>query len=166
MSEKMILSAELSYKIDYILDQLKQKVQPTCIILTDISGQLLAFYARSKSIKVENLAALFASNMGATSEIANEVLETEGFEFNLHEGKSHSVFISKIGNSFLLAVVFNSDVPVGMIRLFTKRACKELSFLTTEFEQTVQTNQVQFFNENFTDELSQQFTELLKARTF
>lgn len=164
MTQTIVISAELSIKIDKIINQLRHKIHPNCIVVTDISGQLISFYAAQKEINIENLAALFASNMGATCEIANEVLEEEGFEFNLHEGKQSSVFISKISNSLVLAVVFDSSEAIGFVRLFTKRACKELLLLVDEFEQEVNPKVKKLLDNNFSEELSKQFMDLLDTK--
>ena len=164
MKGKIVLSADLSMKLDKVLQRLRQKVHPDGIILTDISGQMIAAYTKVKETNVENLSALFASSMGATIEIANEVLEDEGFEFNLHEGRKTSVFISKISNSFILAVVFSSAEATGMIRLFTKRACKEIYDLVNEFEQEVGKETKTQVVENFSDELSRQIMEMFDIK--
>ena len=165
MKGKIVLSADLSMRLDKILQRLRQKVYPDGIILTDISGQMIAAYSRIKETNVENLSALFASSMGATIEIANEVLEEDGFEFNLHEGKKTSVFISKISNSFILAVIFSSADAAGMIRLFTKRACKEIYDLVNEFEQEVTgETKVPAVDDDFSDELSRQIMEMFDIK--
>jgi len=161
MTQKIVLSSELSIKIDQIITRLRDKTHSDFIVLTDISGQLLAFYARHNEINVQNLAALFASNMGATSEIANEVLEKEGFDFNLHEGKANSIFVSKIRQSFLLAVVFRSTETVGFVRLFTKRACKELHVLTYDFERQLSVGPIKITGDKYSDELAKQFSDIL-----
>jgi len=164
MTGKIVLSSELSLKLDKVLQRLRQKVHPEGIILTDISGQLIAAYTKVKETNIENLAALFASSMGATIEIANEVMESEGFEFNLHEGKQTSVFISKISNSFILAVIFQGSETTGMIRLFTKRACKEIQNLVEEFEQEVNNNLKPTLTNNFSEELSKQLMDLFDIK--
>lgn len=162
MDKKIVLSSELSMKINKIITQLRQKVYPDCILLTDISGQLLDSYARFKEIRVENLSALFASNMGATNEIATEISEDDGFEFNLHEGKHHNVFISKIASSFVLAIIFPTSEKVGVVRLFAKRASMELMQLIDEFETQVNVGLPKSLNKNFSGELSRQFMDLLE----
>jgi len=160
MSKKIILTAELSTKINKIISSLREKIQPECIVFTDISGKLLSSYIRNREISVENLAALFASNMGATNEIANEICEKDGFDFNLHEGKEHCIFISRIATSFILAVVFHSLETVGMVRLFTKRACIELLALTEEFEGQMGNPDQKRVDDTFSDELAKKI-ELL-----
>lgn len=166
MSEKMFLSSELSMKIDKIIDQLRQKTQPVCIILADISGQLLSTYNTNKEIDVTSLAALFASNMGATTAIAETIFETSGFDFIMQEGKDCNVFLSKIQNSYLLAVVFSRSNQIGMVRLFTKKACNELVELTEEYEIQNQKVAKKSVGDNFSGILSKQLTEIFeKSRT-
>ncbi|MBN1352509.1 roadblock/LC7 domain-containing protein [candidate division KSB1 bacterium] len=164
MTNMMILRSDMSLKIDKIIDHLREKTHPICIILTDIGGQLISYYTRFREINVENLGALFASNMGATAEIANEVLENDGFESNFHEGKQNNVFISKIADSFLMAVVFSNSTPIGIIRLFAKRACQELSTLLHDFEQQISVQASKNVNQNFSEELSKQFEDILSTK--
>ena len=162
MSEKMLLSSELSMKIDKIIDQLQQKIQPVCIVLADISGQLLSTYNANKEIDVTNLAALFASNMGATSAIADTIFESSGFDFIMQEGKDYNVFLSKIQRSYLLAVVFSKSHQIGMVRLFTKKACNELVELTEEYETQNQKATKKSVGENLSGILSKQLTEIFE----
>ncbi len=160
MSKQIILTVELSSKMNKIIGALREKIQPECIVFTDISGKLLSSYLRNREISIENLAALFASSMGATNEIANEICEKDGFDFNLHEGREHCIFISRIASSFILAVVFHSLEAVGMVRLFTKRACIELLALTEEFEGQMTNPNQKRVDDSFSDELSKKI-ELL-----
>lgn len=162
MSEKMILSSDLSMKIDKIIDQLRQKIHPICIVLADISGQLLSTYNANKEIDVTGLAALFASNMGATGAIAEKIYETSGFDFIMQEGKDYNVFLSKIKNSYILAIVFSRSHQMGMVRLFTKKACNELLELTEEYEIQNQTAIKKGVGDNFSSILSKQLTHILE----
>jgi len=162
MSERMILSSDLSMKIDKIIDQLRQKTHPICIVLADISGQLLSTYNANKEIDVTGLAALFASNMGATGAIAEKIYETSGFDSIMQEGKDSNVFLSKIKNSYLLAIVFSSSHQIGMVRLFTKKACNELLELTQEYEVQNQTTMKKVVGNNLSGKLSQQLTNVFE----
>jgi len=134
MSEAMLLSTELSVKMDKIIEQLRKKLHPTCIILADISGQLLSNYVVDKSIDVIGLAALFASKIGATSAIALKIKEDTGFDTVMYEGKNQNVFLSKIKDSYLLAVIFTKSDQVGLVRLFARKACDNLAELIQEYE--------------------------------
>lgn len=161
MPDGMVLSSELSMKMDNIIGKLRQKLNPNCIILADISGQLLSSYVSNIRIDVSSLAALFASNIGATSAIAEKIKETAGFDTMLHEGKNYNIFLSKIGKSYLLAVVFSRSDQIGMVRLFTKKASQELLVLSREYEKQNKNATRNNIGNKFTDKLAVQLTDIL-----
>ena len=156
----MFLSSELSIKMDKVIDKLRQKLNPNCIILADISGQLLSSHVASSEIDTTGLAALFASNIGATSAIAEKVNENSGFDTVMHEGKNYNIFLSKIGKSYLLAVIFTRADQIGRVRLFTKKACEELLILSREYERQNQTVIKNKFGIKFSDKLADQLTNI------
>ena len=160
MSEGMFLSSEISMKLDKVIAQLRQKLHPNCIILADISGQLLASYISNNEIDATGLAALFASNVGATSAIADKIQETEGFNFILHEGKSYNIFLSKIGNSYLMAVVFMRSEQIGIVRLFSKKASEQLLLLSREYEELNDTAIKNKIGNKFSEKLVDNLTDI------
>lgn len=162
MSDEMVLSLELSMKFDKIVDQLRQKLYPHCIILADITGQLLSYHISNKEFEAANLAALFASNLGATSAIADEIQEEDGFDSVMQEGKNYNIFLSKIGNSYLLAVIFSKKDQIGLVRLFTKKACEELFALTGEYEKQNPTLVSKKVGKDFSEKLDQVFDDIFK----
>lgn len=162
MSQKMILSSELSMKMDKIIDQLRQKTHPICIVLADISGQLLATYNANKEIDIPGLAALFASNVGATGAIAEKINETSGFDSFMQEGKNSNIFLSKIKNSYLLAIVFASSHQIGMVRLFAKKACNQLAELIQQYELQNHSSMKKIVGNNMSTKLSQQLSNIFE----
>ena len=78
----------------------------------------------------------------------------------MHEGKNYSVFLSKIENSYLLAVVFSRYEKIGVVRLFAKRACQELLVLVREYEVQNQTAAKKTIGKAFSEKLAQQFSDI------
>ncbi len=162
MQGGMILSSELAMKIDKIIEQLRKKINPRCIVLADISGRVISTYVSRNNIDVTSLAALFASNIGATGAIAEKIQETSGFDTIMQEGKNFNVFLSKVQNSYILAVVFSRSEQVGMVRLFTKKACDNLVEIAVEYEKQ---NSHKFNGKSFhqfSGKLAQQLSSILK----
>ncbi len=137
MMHSLVLNASQIERIERILDELLGKTRSTFVMLADISGQLIQIRGRTGSTDCVALAALFASNMAATAEMARRIGEARGFRLLFHEGDNENIYLSHVGQSFLLAVTFDSGVQIGLVRLFSKRAVEELTALTSEYETAV-----------------------------
>ena len=68
--------------------------------------------------------------------MARLVGERDRFNLLFHEGESHSILISTVGESFLLAVIFKTSVRIGLVRLFTRETMTELLEVAEKFEAT------------------------------
>jgi len=134
MPKPVILSEQHVESIEKILDALRAKTRATYVFLADISGQLIDARGSLGSTDIVALAALSAGNMAATAEMARRIGEAQSFRLMFHEGEKSNIYLSQVGASFLLAVVFEALVPIGLVRLFSKRAVDELQTLATEYE--------------------------------
>ncbi len=137
MGQSFILPGAQAEQIQSTLDELLMRVRATFVFVADISGQLIMARGRAGSTNIAELAALTASNMAATTEIAHRIGEAKGFRLVFHEGERENIYLSHVGVSFLLAVVFSSQVQIGLVRLYTKRAVDALSALITDYEDAV-----------------------------
>lgn len=137
MGQSLILPEKQIEQIQKILDELLAKTKATYVFLADISGQLIQARGRVGSTDVVALAALTASNMAATTEMARRIGEKQGFRLLFHEGEHENIYLSSVGKSFMLAVVFGSDVQIGLVRLFSKRAVDELAAQAAAYESAV-----------------------------
>lgn len=138
MPKPVILPKEYAERIENILDELRAKTRASYVFLADISGQLINARGAIKSTDIAALAALTASNMAATAEMARRIGEQEQFRLMFHEGAGTNIYLSQVGRSFLLAVVFAAEVQIGLVRLFSKRAVEELEKLAAEYENVVE----------------------------
>jgi predicted regulator of Ras-like GTPase activity (Roadblock/LC7/MglB family) len=137
MPKSLILSVEQIDQIENILDELRAKTRSAFVFLADISGQLINVRGRTGYADIVALSALTASNMAATAEMARRMGEENQFRLIFHEGERRNIYLSQIGTSFLLAVVFEVEVQIGLVRLFSKRAVEELEKLTNSYEEIV-----------------------------
>jgi|YNPBryantNP2012_1023418.scaffolds.fasta_scaffold06173_4 predicted regulator of Ras-like GTPase activity (Roadblock/LC7/MglB family) len=138
MPKPVILPEAHVERIEQILDELCTKTRASYVFLADISGQLIHARGIVGSTDLVTLAALTASNMAATAEMARQIGESQPFHLMFHEGTKRNIYLSQVGKSFLLAVVFNVEVQIGLVRLFSKRATEELTALAEEYEKIVQ----------------------------
>jgi predicted regulator of Ras-like GTPase activity (Roadblock/LC7/MglB family) len=137
MPKPLALPAEQVNQIESILDELRAKTRSAFVFLADISGQLINVRGRVGGADIVALAALTASNMAATAEMARRMGETNQFRLMFHEGAKRNIYLSQVGSSFLLAVVFEVEVQIGLVRLFSKRAVEELEKLSAQYENLV-----------------------------
>ena len=74
-----------------------------------------------------------------------------------------SQLLTLVGNSFILVVVFETRVPIGLVRVFSERAANELQSLTERYEATLdQGGEVlsEDFDESLLEELDEVFGSL------
>jgi len=134
MKRGLYLSAGLIDQMDRILAELRQKTRVNCVILADISGQLVSAAGVTAGFDAQTVAALTASDMSATAELARQLGETKPFRLLFHEGEQRHLYLSDVGNSLILIVIFETNVPIGLVRVFTERAARELLPLIDSYE--------------------------------
>ena len=134
MNRELAISPELADEIESILAELQRKTDATCVLLADISGQLIGEQGVAGGLDTIIFAALAASDMAATDAMATMVGEAEHFKMHLHEGKGFNVYLCAIEHTFLLAIIFRTTVQIGLVRLFSARAAQALLPLVRQFE--------------------------------
>ena len=126
------------------LERIEQRLHLLCtdtkailLVLAEISGQLISEYGEVEEINASILSALAAGNMSANKEMARLLGESGCFKFLLHEGKHRHFCLSHVDDKLALIGVFDNQIPVGLIRLDTEKAVKELSEITTEAQANI-----------------------------
>ncbi|MBI3286644.1 MAG: roadblock/LC7 domain-containing protein [Chloroflexi bacterium] len=130
----LTLPAELVERIDQALARLHEKTQALYVLLADMSGQLISAAGRVLEVDPVSLAALAASNLAATKELARLAGEPSSFGHLFHEGKARNIYLSEVAQRFVLVVVFDPKSQIGLVRLFAKQAVRELDQLAGELE--------------------------------
>ena len=134
MTESFVLPTQQLIEVEHHLSRLHDKTGATCVLLIDISGQLISYRGTTEGINLASLAALAASDMAAVTEMAKLVSEGDQFKLLFHEGETQNVLISTVGGSLLLVVIFKASVRIGLVRLLTKETVTELLQVTEKFE--------------------------------
>jgi predicted regulator of Ras-like GTPase activity (Roadblock/LC7/MglB family) len=91
-----------------------------------MSGQLISQRGNTENMNTTVLSALAASDFAATAEMAKLVGEEAKFKLLFHEGEKRNVYLSNVGDYFFLVVVFDVNVTLGLIRIYTKKAIQNL----------------------------------------
>ena len=135
MSTGIVLPIELAAQIEHILADLHREAEAECVILADVSGQLISTQGELQDADPTLIAALAAGDVAAMSELARQIGEKNPHGSFLHEGEDKSCYLFSIAHSFILIVIFSSDTLIGLMRLSVRRAAERLYPLTTEFEE-------------------------------
>lgn len=163
MRTGLTLPVELAGQIEHILVDLYHKARADCILLADVSGQLLGVHGRTKGMDPAIVAALAAGDVAALSELSRQIGETDHRGSFLHEGADKSIYLFNVNESFILIIIFRADTPIGLVRLFAGRAVEELHPLAIEFEQSLsQPEEILSadFGAALADELEEAFGEM------
>ncbi len=162
MNQGLNIPEELLNQIDYILEHLAEKAHTDCIVLADISGQVISLQGFMDEGTPEVVAALAAGDVAAMSELSKRIGENDPHGSFFHEGESKSIYLHNIAGSFILIVIYRSETPIGLVRLFAKRAVEQLLPITTEFEKIMgppDSFALDNFSKGITQELEDTFPE-------
>ena len=137
MKQGLHIPEEMLEQIDYILAHLAEKAHTECIVLADISGQVISLQGIMDEGTPAIVAALAAGDVAAMAELSNRIGEPDPHGSFFHEGETKSIYLHNIAGSFILIVIFRSETPIGLVRLFAKRAVERLLPITKEFEEII-----------------------------
>jgi predicted regulator of Ras-like GTPase activity (Roadblock/LC7/MglB family) len=149
-------------QIEQIIKSLHRLADAECVMLADISGQLISVYGHMERSDPTLVAALAAGDIAAMAELSRQIGEESPSCSLLHQGKHKSIYMHNIANSFVLLVVYGSDTLIGMVRLFAGRAAEKLEALAVDFEELVgqpETPPSTDFGAALADELEKAFSE-------
>ena len=160
MNQELHVPEELLDKIEYILAHLAEKAHTDSIVLADISGQVVSIQGIMDEGTPAVVAALAAGDVAAMSELSKRIGENDPHGSFFHEGETKSIYLHNIAGSFILIVIFRAETPIGLVRLFAKRAVEQLLPITEEFEQVMglpEDYNVDDFNQGITQEFEDTF---------
>lgn len=131
------ITTELSEQFETILTNLYHQAKAESVLLADISGQLIDVVGQMDEGHPATLAALAASDVAAMTELSRQIGEKQPQGGYLHEGNERGIYLSKVSDSFVLIVIFRSEIPLGLVRLFARQGVQQLERLADEFESCV-----------------------------
>ena len=162
MRTGLILPTKLAEQIEHILVDLHRRTGAECILLADISGQLISVQGRMEEVDPVLVAALAASDVAAMAELTRQIGEENPHGSFLHEGEQKSIYLFNVGGSFIMIVIFDTNTPVGLMRLFVRRAAERLHPLTADFEDLMGSSS-QVSNDTFGTKLAQELDRVFEG---
>lgn len=122
--------SEASFKnISDILSELLSKSRARVVLFAEMNGYPVLHYGDLGNIELSNITALAAANFMATTEIAKIIGEPDIFNFIYQEGQHQNAYLCRVSEGYLLAIVFDAGVALGMIRIYANRAVERLNAL-------------------------------------
>jgi predicted regulator of Ras-like GTPase activity (Roadblock/LC7/MglB family) len=164
MKAGFALPVEMADEIEQALVRLRRMTEAECVLLADVSGQLISLHGQMDQTDPVLVAALAAGDVAAMSELSRQIGEENPSGAFLHEGEHKSIYLNNVAGSLILIVIFGSDVPVGLVRLFAGRAAEELLQVTGQFEDLITTptgSATSDFSAALSDELEKAFNGMI-----
>jgi predicted regulator of Ras-like GTPase activity (Roadblock/LC7/MglB family) len=124
--QQLILSEEVYNGINKILDDLVANTRADMVVFCETNGYPVTHKGNIPGIDLMVISSLAANNISATAEMASMIGESGSFKFLFHEGQNRNIFLSNVGYNFILVVIFNVEVALGMVRIYTKRTIESL----------------------------------------
>ncbi len=129
------LSVKQRARIETILEQDLVRAGVHCALLIDLAGSVVARASNGgKTYDAEALAALASAHLVATDQLARLIGEP-GFSTLFHKGDTESLHFRRVGESYLLASIFNQNLSLGFVRLKVDHSLKNIESIIFEKEQ-------------------------------
>ncbi len=130
MDDQNVLTPETFERIEQELRTFRQSAKARGAFLIDRSGQLMGQAGDTSRLDTTALAALVASNLAASKAVADLIGERE-FKGVFLEGETEHVYLIQVGSGALLAVLFDVQTSLGLVRLRVRNTINTLNVLLT-----------------------------------
>ncbi|PYE54229.1 roadblock/LC7 domain-containing protein [Deinococcus yavapaiensis] len=80
---------------------------------------------------LDSIATLVAGNAAATGALAG-MLGERTFSEQIHQGEKGVLYVESVLDKALLVLIFDSSVPLGKVKLYTKKTISQLSDILSE----------------------------------
>lgn len=134
MGAGMIMPAKLAKRIEHILVDLQNLTRAECILLADVSGQLISIQGGTREIDPSLMAVLAAADVVATAELVRQIGGRDPGSALLRQGRHVNVYLFDVASRFVLIVIFRASTLAGLVHAFGRRSAEKLRLLAAEFE--------------------------------
>lgn len=108
------------------LDRLLEQASGRAVLLMDSAGRLLTLAGDIPRFDVTAFVSLLAADFCATRELAR-VLDEDEFHSVFHEGRNLSLYMTQIVEGAILAMIYDRDTTLGLVRYAVRRMRSKLS---------------------------------------
>ncbi len=118
-------------EIEECLDTLYWDTEARTVLLAYDNGQFISQRGEFEDRQLAVLSALAAAQLSATQEVAKLVGEKKQFQL-LQEGEEQSIYIVAVDYELILVVVFNTETPLGVVRMVIRQVAERLQQLADD----------------------------------
>ena len=134
-SNRLVLSEKNFQKIADLLNEFLRRSRATLCVFADMNGYPIAHQGSDENVHIANLTALAAGDFLATSEIARITQGDNKFKFIYHEGTTRNLYLCNVSDDYLMIVLFEKSVALGMIRVLTGQFIEGIQALLKDLQQ-------------------------------
>jgi len=131
--ERMAFYAQDMEGIGKAIRSLLEEARALGVMLVDKDGHMITREGTSTGYDPDTVSALVAGSFAATKQVA-KMLGEEEFSILFHQGKRDNIQLSLVDDRVILAVVFDDQTTIGMVRLCADQAVRRLTALFKEIE--------------------------------
>jgi len=128
----LILSDERFDEIARCLADLRFELGAQCILLADITGQMLAQVGTVEGVDLQVLIALSGGSFATAFELDRYLEEEQALTLNYHEGRRLDIYSANVNEELFLVLLFDKQQQrsrIGMVWLYTRRTLQQLRAL-------------------------------------
>jgi DNA-binding response OmpR family regulator len=125
----LVLSGERLDRLTQRLNTLRHEVGAQCVLLADITGQLMAEVGVTDGVSPSALATLFGGSFAAEFELARQMREDHSLNLRYHEGVRYDIYAANVGDQLFITLIFDRRMGasrISMVWLYAKRAIQAL----------------------------------------
>jgi len=159
--KQLILSEEIYNGISKVLEELAANTRAELIVFCESNGYPILHKGSVDNLDLPIISSLAANNFSATAKMAAMLGEKDTFKFLFHEGEHTNMYLSNVGFNFVLLVIFDVEVALGIIRIYTKKAIDSLAKLLSSVKEEEKKTK-ELFDLEFKTLLSEELNRSLK----
>ncbi len=125
-TERLVISPDAVAQVAACLQRLMADSNASLSMVIDRAGRVIAAESREQRSGLADLGVLIAAAYASLQEIAR-LLKEESFQTVLHEGLRERIVTETVSTHWLLVVLFDEQVQVGLIRVLVKRTASTLA---------------------------------------
>jgi predicted regulator of Ras-like GTPase activity (Roadblock/LC7/MglB family) len=132
--KRLIFSESTFKRIGDILTELVKRSRANLCIFADMDGFPISHGGSVDNVDISIICALAAGTFSATAAMAKESSGEKKFRFIYQEGERRNAYLCNVFDDYLMIVLFDKGVTLGLIRILTNQAISRLQELFDELK--------------------------------
>ena len=162
-NKKAVFSEVTFHKISRILQELNTRLKSNCCVFADINGYPIDYSGDVSHFNMNSLTAVAAGSFTASHEMARIISGEKHFQHIFLEGVRRNVYMCNVSSDYLMIIIFEKSVPVGLVRLLTHHAVAKLGQYLESLREG-QSKISEFLDRKFKSQLENQLNNTLGNR--